>query len=478
MRILIFIVTICHLTFTSSGQKARIDVTVNKDILKSHLSFIASDELKGRGAGSNEEKIAARYIAEQFRKYGIQSFSNNGDYLQRYQWASTQYSTLSQLKIGNKKLEWGSQFVVRNGTEGDFSGNHLFLESIDSIDGKDLRNAIVVTQFFVRYDKANIRTALKEKGCKAWIEILGSGQGFYSRMRELYAGKIYSISTKWQNELPHFAVNDPSDFFLKKLKVNNSVPIKVSVKKTSEKSISSANVVGKIEGADSILKNEHVVLSAHYDHIGTFNVANLKDSIYNGARDNAIGTTALITAGEYFARNPSKRSIILIGFSTEEIGGFGAQYYVENPVVSLKDCVFNLNIDNAGYNDTEKVTIVGSGKTNIDSLVTRSALSYGLIAIPDPMPQENFIERSDQINFMREGVPAIVYSMGMTAMDDEMKKYYHQANDDVDSLDMNYVYKYICSYILTVENLLNSNFRPYWNKGDSYEKVGNLLYSH
>ena len=124
------------------------------------------------------------------------------------------------------------------------------------------------------------------------------------------------------------------------------------------------NIVAYIPGTDPNLRRQYIMLSAHYDHIGIADapaeVDGRLDSIYNGARDNATGTAAVIAAARYFGKYPPKRSVLLVLFTAEEEGELGSKYYTDYPLVPPNKTVFDLNVDNAGYNTTNAICLLVS----------------------------------------------------------------------------------------------------------------------
>jgi len=134
------------------------------------------------------------------------------------------------------------------------------------------------------------------------------------------------------------------------------------------------NILAFVPGTDPHLRNQYIILSSHYDHVGVSDSTIMEngkmDSIFNGARDNATGTAAVIGAARYFARYPPKRSVLFICYSAEEEGEIGSKYYARHPLIPLDRTVCNLNVDNAGYNTTHAICLFGLGRTNskIDSL--------------------------------------------------------------------------------------------------------------
>lgn len=240
--------------------------------------------------------------------------------------------------------------------------------------------------------------------------------------------------------------------------------------------VKSQNVIGIVEGSDPELRDEYVLLAAHYDHVGVGPATAEGDSIYNGARDNAVGVATVMAAGKYFSNQPPKRSVILALWTAEELGLIGSRYFTENPVVPLEQIVFNLNIDGAGYNDTTKVTVVGLERTDAESIFESSVQAFDLEAIPSPVPELGLFNRSDNVHFAREGIPAPTFSLGFTAFNEELQYYYHQPTDESDTINFNYVINYARAYILSAQRIANATDAPFWISGDEYEDAGIQLY--
>jgi Zn-dependent M28 family amino/carboxypeptidase len=240
------------------------------------------------------------------------------------------------------------------------------------------------------------------------------------------------------------------------------------------------NVMGLVQGTDAKLKEQYILLSAHYDHIGVTSqpkqTDGRSDSIYNGTRDNAIGVTAVMNAAKYFAKHPPKRSVIFVLFTGEEIGLLGSGYFAAHPPVPLNKIVYNLNCDNGGYNDTSVVTVVGLGRTSADDDIKKAASAYGVTAIPDPVPELNLFDRSDNVNFALHGIPSPTYSMGITSFDSVILKNYHQLSDELGTFNLDYGLKYVRSYILSASNVANNPEQPAWVKDDKYEAAWKKLY--
>ena len=154
----------------------------------------------------------------------------------------------------------------------------------------------------------------------------------------------------------------------------------------------------------------------------------------------------------------------------------GSRYFSDHVVVPLNKMVYNLNIDNGGYNDTTIVTVVGLGRTSADDDIQKAAEAYGLKAIPDPIPEQNLFDRSDNLSLAIKGVPAPTFGMGVTAFDAEIMKYYHQLADEAASINPRYALKYIRSYVLAAKNIADNPTQPLWKKDDKYEAAWMKLF--
>lgn len=239
------------------------------------------------------------------------------------------------------------------------------------------------------------------------------------------------------------------------------------------------NVIGWVEGTDSLLKKEFIILSSHYDHLGIAAASKLEmgkpDSIFNGARDNAIGTAAVIDAAGYFSKHPAKRSILFITFSGEEMGLLGSKYFAAHPLIELKQLAFNLNNDNASYNDTNAITFVGLGRTNMDDDIKKAAAACKLSVLNDPINGRLFYG-SDNAPLAAKGIPSCTYSLGMRDFGPTIRNRYHQLSDEVGNMDLNYALTFINCFILSAQNIANNPKQPKWTKGDEFEKIWEELH--
>jgi Zn-dependent M28 family amino/carboxypeptidase len=277
-------------------------------------------------------------------------------------------------------------------------------------------------------------------------------------------------------DLPYIWVKDLTGELIHKI---NEQPTHADLKVSGKinRKIQGRNVVAFIEGTDPELKDEYLMLSAHYDHLGVGAPNAEGDSIYNGARDNAVGVVAVINAAKFFAENPPRRSVLLCAWTAEEKGLLGSGYFAENPPLPLSQIIYNLNIDNAGYNDTSLITVIGLGRTTVDHLIEEAVADFGLEAVADASPEQGLYDRSDNVNFARRGIPAPTFSLGFTKFDAEIFQHYHQPSDRVENFDLDYAMLYWKSYLLAAQKIANEPDQPLWMPGDKYEEQSKELYS-
>jgi Zn-dependent M28 family amino/carboxypeptidase len=175
------------------------------------------------------------------------------------------------------------------------------------------------------------------------------------------------------------------------------------------RTIDSRNVVAKLEGSDAALKDEYVVYSAHWDHLGVG--APVKgDAIYNGALDNASGVATVLEIARAFtqANPPPKRSILFLMVTAEEQGLLGSQYYSVSPLYPLAKTAANINIDGINqWGKTKDITVIGLGASDLDDYLQQVAQEQNRTLTPDPEPEKGFYYRSDHFNFAKQGVPAL-----------------------------------------------------------------------
>ncbi|HVM90173.1 MAG TPA: M28 family peptidase [Puia sp.] len=450
----------------------------------SALRFLASDELMGRGNTRSEIHIAARYISEEFRSVGVKEFKDAPDFFQAFDIKMVKPGKTGTLNIRDKTYKMGDDIIQIGGENMNVDAPIVFagFGSKEELEKLDIKGKIVVTRMGSN-DSTGLmesfglmrkkRKMIQERGGIALIEKFRPVGYPWEAVKQFFVNERPQTD---KNNFGTFLINEDLPAVIQNLSGSVSINITDDEVKTNP----AKNVLGWVEGTDAKLKNQFIVLSAHYDHLGVAKKPKMEegkpDSIYNGARDNAIGTTAVIDAARYFVQHPAKRSILFIAYTAEEIGEIGSRYFSENPVVPLKQLVYNLNIDNANYNDTSIVTVVGLGRTSSDDDIKKACSAYHLTAMPDPAPEQNLFDRSDNVNLADKGIPSPTFSLGIKKFDAEINKRYHQLSDEVGNFNLNYGMKYINSFILAAKYIADNPIQPMWDKGDKYEPAWKDLY--
>jgi hypothetical protein len=218
------------------------------------------------------------------------------------------------------------------------------------------------------------------------------------------------------------------------------------------------NVVGIIRGSDAQLSKDVILLSAHLDHLGVGRPVN-SDAIYNGADDDASGCVAVLQLAQALAGTHPKRTIVFALFGSEEMGGYGARYFLEHPPMPLESIAANLEFEMLGRPDP-KVAPHTLWLTGYDlSDLGAQLAAHGARLVADPHPEQHFFQRSDNYTLARRGIIAhTISSFGL-------HKEYHQPNDDLAHIDFAHLTDAINSMIEPIRWLANSDFRPKWAEG-------------
>ena len=219
------------------------------------------------------------------------------------------------------------------------------------------------------------------------------------------------------------------------------------------------NVLGIIPGRDPLLTKETILLSAHLDHLGAGREVN-GDKVYNGADDDASGVTAVLELAKALMSGPRpKRTVVFALFGSEEIGGWGARYFQEHPPVPFESLVANLEFEMIGRPDAavarDTLWLTGYERSNLGPALK----VFGARLVADPHPEQRFFQRSDNIVLARKGIVAhTVSSFGLHTD-------YHRPSDDLAHIDFVHMTDAIKSMVEPIRWLVNSNFKPEWNKG-------------
>jgi hypothetical protein len=242
--------------------------------------------------------------------------------------------------------------------------------------------------------------------------------------------------------------------------------VRVEMKDSITSSLTAPNTIGILEGRDSRLKQEHVVYSAHMDHIGIR--SGQPDSINNGADDDASGTAGVVELAEAFSRPDArpKRSMIFLTVSGEEKGLWGSDYFAGNPPVPVKQIVADINIDMIGRNWPDTIVAIGKEHSDLGATLERVNAAHPelrMTAIDDRWPEEQFYFRSDHYNFARRGVPILFFFNGV-------HEDYHEVTDSPDKIDSEKEARILKLLFYLGQDIANAPRRPAWNE-ESYKEI-------
>jgi len=476
----------------AQSDKELVESTITKSKIEGHIYFLADDQLKGRETLTVENKIAASYLANALRGYGVKPNPETGTYYQEVRLKKTSPPNRVTISLNDKEIK---SKVVLKAQQMKFKGEALFLGYglEDDYKGVDVSKRIVIVKggdadsqgaraaFGFRKEKEELA---KQNGALAIVELIKTDSDTWGFIQHHFnSDRLEVLSSENDNKskrngFGYLWVHDEYGTLALDFSKNTTVPIVFMMTGETNVHVNSQNVIGIVEGTDPNLKNEYIIYSAHYDHVGIGEADDTGDDIYNGARDNAVGTTTVLSMAENLAKYPTKRSALFILFTGEEKGLLGSKYYVENPVLPLEQMVYCFNSDNAGYNDTSLATIIGLNRTTASQNIKDAVSAFGLTAIDDPAPEQGLFDRSDNVNFAKKGIPSPTFSLGFSSFDGDVTKYYHQASDEADNLDYDYLVKFFKAYVLSGRKIANDPVTPTWIAGDKYEEAGKALYKN
>jgi Zn-dependent M28 family amino/carboxypeptidase len=399
---------------------------INKVVTKSETErierILASDEMEGRRTFSPGIDKAAAFIAKEFEAAGLKSLKGDNNYLQSF--------TINRPK---------------------------FISLAASIDGTtiDTKQVIVVTvEPEINITEVSGYTLAKivagENLNQAAAKMIGANQKMIVLVDESHAQNFGRL-VRFKNNL---ASNQATIVFI----LTNVSPVKFAIQASHQiESMKLANVVAMIPG--KTLPNEYVIFSGHYDHLG-INSKNMVngDSIYNGANDDAAGTTAMIMLSKYYkALNNNARTILFAAFTAEEVGGYGAQYFSKQLDPTKVVAMFNIEmIGTESKWGKNSAYITGFDKTNMGAILQRNLEGSSFKFYPDPYTEQNLFYRSDNATLARLGVAA--HTISTSKMDSEPN--YHKASDQIETLDLDNMNEIIKAIAISAQSIVAGKDTP------------------
>ena len=418
MKQLVAITLFLSIALFSFAQN--IDAIINAKEAARIEKVLSADDMRGRKAFSSDIDRAADFIAAEFKATGLQTWNNSGNYRQEF-------------------------VMVRP----------KFISASASFDGGavDQKNVIIVTS------QANLK--INQQSGFEKVSIKAGANFFNEAIRYAQSNKNYLVlvDTSFAKNFPRLAGLKRSIFKSEHSAIfvlTVADPVNYEIEAMHEISESKlANVVGVLPGKAK--KDEFVVFSGHYDHLGVGKPEN-GDSIYNGANDDAAGTTAVIMLAKYFkALGSNERTIVFAAFTAEEVGGYGSQYFSRQFDPAKVMAMFNIEMigtDSKWGNNSAYIT--GYEKTDMGKILEKNLEGTPFKFYPDPYTDQQLFYRSDNATLARLGVPA--HTISTSKMDNEPN--YHKASDEIGTLDMANMAMVIKAIAMSSQTIISGKDSP------------------
>jgi Zn-dependent M28 family amino/carboxypeptidase len=478
---------------------------IDTDAVLADTRKLSTDELEGRLPGTKGETLTVSYLSEQFRAAGVEPGNPDGSWVQKVPLVSITPGNFSPLVVKHggqtMSLKHDAEVVafsqrVTDGialkdSEMVFAGYGVQAPEYqwDDFRGLDVKGKTIVVlvndppvpdpadparrdpkifggnamtyygRWTYKYGKA---AELGAAGVFIVHETIPAGYDF--AVVQGFGGERFDLITPDKN-MNRAAVQgwlslDAATKLFKaagldyqKLKAQAAtrefkpVPLKATASMSftqTMRTVDSQNVVARITGSDPALKDEYVVYTAHWDHLGRGTPV-AGDDIYNGARDNASGCAMLLELARAFKKvKPApKRTIVFLAVTAEEQGLLGSEYYAKFPLYPLTKTLAVINMDEINvWGQTSDFTIIGLGASDLDDYVRDAAKEQNRTIVPDSEPEKGFYYRSDHFNFAKAGVPALNPDSGVEFIgkpptygkekrDEWTAKDYHKPSDHV-----------------------------------------------
>jgi len=516
---------------------------ITPDGLLAHIKVLASDEFEGRAPGTKGEELSVKYISDQFKKIGLKPGNPDGTYTQEVPLAGIKSEPRMSFTIGDKTidLKYPDDFVASSArlepeikvdkSDVVFVGYGIVAPEYGWDDYKDVdvRGKILLmligdppipdskdpskldekifkgkaTTYYGRWTYKYEIAALK--GAVAAIIVHETQPAAYpwQVVRSSWGKENFELDNPNKNmdavsvrswitlDVAKKIVADCGQDFdaLKKTAVTKDFrPVTLNAKagiqiKQQIREFKSHNVIGKLEGTDAKLKDEYVIYTAHWDHLGRHPELQ-GDQIFNGAIDNASGVASVIQIAAAFTKvnPPPKRSVLFMATTAEEAGLLGAKFYAEHPLYPLEKTLADTNIDGVNpWGKTHDLEDLTNGNSALDDLLGQAAARQGRVMKPNSEPEKGGFYRVDSFEFAKAGVPVLHAARGIEIIgkppeygkqkrDEFVAKHYHQPSDEVDpGWDLSGAVQDIQLLFEVGYQVANGDKFPEWKAGSEFK---------
>jgi Zn-dependent M28 family amino/carboxypeptidase len=531
-----------------SGQPADVQAaleSITSDRLMEHITVLSDDKFEGRAPGTQGEELTVAYLEEQFRALGLQPGNPDGSYVQQVPLVGMTTKSVASFQVNGKSfsprpLRDYVAMTRRVVPAVDVKGSELVFVGYgvvapeygwDDYKGLDVRGKTIVMlvndpavpdpanperldpelfkgEAMTYYGRWTYKYEIAaEKGAAAalivhetgpagypWEVVSGSwgSENFDIKPADGNMGRAAVegwITTEMAKQLFSAAGQDFDALKAAAVRPDfEPVPLQGKASfslKNTLREVASRNVVAKLEGSDPVGKDEYVVYTAHWDHLGKDDSLE-DDQIFNGALDNASGTSALLEMARAYTALPQApaRSILFLAVTAEEQGLLGAKYYANEPLYPLARTLANINMDGVNqWGRTEDVVVVGYGNSTLEDLLEAEAAARGRVIVPDPEPEKGFFYRSDHFEFAKQGVPALYVDAGTEFIgkpagygDQKRAEYnandYHKPSDEIKpDWDLTGAVEDLQLLFLVGHRVATGDRYPEWKPGTEFKAV-------
>jgi hypothetical protein len=396
------------------------ETQVTKDV-----TFLASDHLAGRASFTEGSVKAADYIAKRFSEIGLSPLTGNKNFKQTF--------SLYQIKVESVDVVLNGDKLLEKDT--------LLFSSHDKLHWKTIKDSKIL---YIKATDDFAKSLSQFNQLNENVTILADSS---------HAEKFNRYKQYFSRPQNKFSLNQgPSALVLLSSLTNiESLTVKTQ---SSVKIQSLTNIIGVLPG--KVKADEMVLFSAHYDHLGVNEQQDGIDKIYNGADDDASGTSAVINIAEYYShKKNNQRSLVFIAFAAEELGGFGSRYFSENIEPSQITAMLNIEmIGKPSKFGAGEIWMTGFDRSNLAEILNKNLKDKQIYK--DPYPKQQLFYRSDNATLARLGVPA--HSFSSTQIDND--QHYHKVSDDVSTLNINSMTLVIQSLAEAVTSLVDGTDTP------------------
>jgi Peptidase family M28 len=442
--------------------------------IRAHMEFLASDALRGRGSATEDELVAATYIASELAQYGIQPAGDGGGFLQHVPLIRRKFSSPAQLRFmaagkngTAEEVTWKHELemLLLHAGQADVSGPLEKIAWGGQPAGKVRQGAFVLLEVgnndeAETPDADDARKLVKAGAAAVMIPADAYHEENWKQIGERLLSRdleIADASGTGPLDTSNILMLD-DDSFSRVKGIPDGTAMHLVAPMDDAKTASTWNVLGKISGSDPKLRTSVILFSAHMDHLGVGVPVN-GDAIYNGADDDASGTSAVMELARLLGQgHRPRRTVVFALFGSEEAGELGSKYFLDHSPVKLRGIAAALEFEMIGRPDPavpkDDLWLTGWERSDLGPALA----AHGAHLVADPHPEQNFFMRSDNYALAQRGVVAQTISSFGLHPD------YHQPSDDLSHIDFQHMDEAMQRLAAPLEWLVDSNFTPKWGE--------------